>query len=84
MWEGCISCGTGDDILFGQLPRFESITLRWLDENAKPREEKLDGFIAQVAQHETDHLNGILFVDHITDPKTFMMADEYRKRILGI
>lgn len=83
VWEGCISCGTSDDILFGQLPRFKSIKLRWLDENAKLREEILDGFIAQVAQHETDHLNGILFVDRVTDPKTFMMADEYRKRILG-
>jgi peptide deformylase len=82
MWEGCINCGTNDDILFGQLPRFESIKLRWFDENAKLREEKLDGFVAQVAQHETDHLNGILFIDHVTDPKTFMMADEYRKRIL--
>jgi peptide deformylase len=82
MWEGCISCGTDDDILFGQLPRYESIKLRWLDENAKQREEKLDGFVAQVAQHETDHLNGILFVDHVTDSKTLMMADEYRKRIL--
>jgi len=83
VWEGCISCGTDDDILFGQLPRYESIKLRWLDENARLREEKLDGFVAQVAQHETDHLNGILFVDHVTDPRTFMMADEYRKRILG-
>lgn len=82
VWEGCISCGTDDDILFGQLPRFENIKLRWLDENAKMREEVLDGFIAQVAQHETDHLNGILFVDHVANPKTFMMADEYRKRIL--
>jgi peptide deformylase len=31
----------------------------------------------------TDHLNGILFLDHITNTKSFMMADEYRKRIIG-
>ena len=83
VWEGCVSCGTDDDILFGQLPRYESIKLRWLDETATSREEVLGGFVAQVVQHETDHLNGVLFVDHVTDSKTFMMADEYRKRIVN-
>ena len=83
MWEGCVSCGTEDDILFARLPRYEKIKLRWLDEYAKSREEIIDGFVAQVVQHETDHLNGILFVDHVTDPTSFVMADEYRKRILG-
>lgn len=81
MWEGCISCGTGDDTLYAKVPRFESIRLRWLDEHAKNREEVLDGFVAHVAQHETDHLNGVLFVDHVTDPSSFMMADEFRTRI---
>jgi peptide deformylase len=80
-WEGCISCGTGDDTLYALVPRFESIKLRWMDERAKTREEVLGGFVAHVAQHETDHLNGILFVDHVTDPSTYMMADEYRTRI---
>jgi peptide deformylase len=83
MWEGCVSCGTEDDILFAQLPRYEKIKLRWLDEYAKSREEIIGGFVAQVVQHETDHLNGILFVDHVTDPTSFVMADEYRKRYLG-
>lgn len=83
MWEGCVSCGTEDDILFARLPRYERIKLRWLDEYAKSREEIIGGFVAQVVQHETDHLNGILFVDHVTDPTSFVMADEYRKRILG-
>ena len=83
VWEGCISCGTDDDILFAQVSRYESLKLRWRDEKAKKREQVLSGFVAQVVQHETDHLNGILFVDHVTDPTTFMMADEYRKRILG-
>ena len=83
VWEGCVSCGTDNDILFAQLPRYERIKLQWLDERAKRREEILGGFIAQVAQHEVDHLEGILFVDHVTDPTTFMMADEYRKRIVG-
>lgn len=83
MWEGCVSCGTEDDILFAQLPRYEQVKVTWFDEYAKSREEVIGGFVAQVVQHETDHLNGVLFVDHVTDTTSFMMADEYRKRILG-
>lgn len=83
MWEGCVSCGTEDDILFAELPRYEKVKVSWLDEHAKSREEVIGGFVAQVIQHEVDHLNGILFVDHVTDPASFMMVDEYRKRILG-
>jgi peptide deformylase len=43
----------------------------------------IGGFVAQIIQHETDHLNGVLFVDHVTDPTSYMMADEYRQRIIG-
>lgn len=81
LWEGCISCGTGKDTLFAKVPRYAKIRLQWLDEHAKERNEILDGFVAHVAQHETDHLGGVLFVDRVKDPSTFMMADEYRKRI---
>ena len=81
MWEGCMSCGTGDDILYAQVPRYTSVKLRWLDEHAKEREEVLEGFAAHVAQHETDHTNGIMFLDKVEDSKTFMMADEFRKRV---
>ncbi|MEK7096274.1 MAG: peptide deformylase, partial [Patescibacteria group bacterium] len=41
------------------------------------------GLLAQVIQHEVDHLNGILFVDKVTDPSTFMSSAEYRKRIVN-
>lgn len=82
-WEGCISCGSGADVLYARLPRFEKIRVRWVDEHAKRHEELIGGFVAQVVQHETDHLNGILFVDHVVDTTSYMMADEYRKRIVG-
>mgnify|MGYP004417263441 CR=1 FL=1 len=81
-WEGCISCGSGDDTLYGKVPRYERIKVKWLDETVTLHEEVLDGFVAHVVQHEVDHLNGILFVDRVKDSKTFMMADEYRKRIV--
>jgi len=83
MWEGCQSCGSGDDILFGQAERFETIQASWYDEHANLHIEHLTGFVAQVFQHEADHQRGILFVDRVRDTKTYMMADEYRKRIIN-
>lgn len=83
MWEGCASCGTGDDILYAQAMRYSEVTVQWCDEYACEQKQKLGGFVAHVAQHEIDHLNGVLFVDRVADPATFMMADEYRKRIVG-
>lgn len=59
MWEGCVSCGTEDDILFAQLPRYEQVKVTWLDEHAKVGRSN-SGFVAQVVQHETDHLNGVV------------------------
>ncbi len=81
-WEGCISCGTGDDVLFAKVPRYAKIKLRWLDETGSTREEVLGGFVAHVAQHETDHLNGKMFLDRVKDHLSYMMADEYRKRVV--
>lgn len=83
MWEGCVSCGGGDDLLFAQVPRFESVRLRWTNEEGEVLERVLEGFVAHVAQHEVDHLNGVLFVDRVKDATTYMMADEYHSRILG-
>lgn len=81
MWGGCISCGRGKDTLFGKALRYRTIKARWLDADGGEHDEQLEGFVAHVFQHETDHLSGILFVDWVRDPKTYMMADEYRKRI---
>ena len=81
MWEGCISCGTGKDILYAQVPRYKKVKLAWTDEYAIDHEEIIEGFVAHVAQHEVDHLSGILFVDRVKDPSTYMMADEFNKRV---
>lgn len=81
-WEGCASCGTGDDLLFAKVPRYKKVTLRWLDETGARRQERLDGVVAHVAQHETDHLNGVMFLDKVEDPSSYMMADEYRTRVV--
>lgn len=82
MWEGCLSCGTGKDTLYGKALRYKKVRLRWQDEAAATHEQDLDGFISHVAQHEVDHLNGILFVDRVRNTKTYMMQDEFYKRIV--
>lgn len=81
-WEGCMSSGTGDDILYGKALRYKTIEARWQDETGASHQEILTGLPAHVFQHETDHLNGILFVDRVRDKRTFMMADEYRARVV--
>lgn len=75
MWEGCIS-GTN---LYAQVPRYNKVLLKWQDENAKLHKKTFTGFIAQVLQHEVDHLNGIIFLDKVKDSKSFMTFSEYSK-----
>lgn len=80
VWEGCLSTGTGKHTLFGKALRHKTICATWHDEQGKKHTEVLGGLPAHVFQHETDHLHGVLFVDKVRDPKTYIMADEYRKR----
>lgn len=82
MWEGCISCGEGRHTLYAKVPRYKKVKLRWLDDQAVEHEEILEGMRAHVAQHEVDHLDGILFVDRVRDTSTFMMQSEFKKRIV--
>ncbi len=82
MWEGCISVIEGR--LFAQAMRHEKIKAKWLDENGKSISQTLGGFTAHVFQHETDHVNGKLFIDLVENKSTYMAVEEYRKRILNV
>ena len=84
-WEGCCSVGgpAFKDLVFGQVPRYKKIRIKYLDRQGELQEKAVDGFAAHVIQHETDHLNGILFTD-LADPTTLMMGDEYKKRIIEV
>lgn len=60
--EGCLSLpGLSEDV-----KRIEHIRLRYLDENFTPCEEEISGFLARIVQHECDHLEGKLYIDHIS------------------
>ncbi|MEK7096272.1 MAG: peptide deformylase [Patescibacteria group bacterium] len=79
MWEGCISFAD----VFAKVPRYKKVQLEYLDKNAMRHKKTFDGLLAQVIQHEVDHLNGVLFVDRVEDPTTYMSGAEYRKRIVN-
>ncbi|HTM04223.1 MAG TPA: peptide deformylase [Vicinamibacterales bacterium] len=74
-WEGCLSI---PDIR-GLVPRFTDITLKALDRNGKKVEYRLKQFAARVAQHETDHLHGVLFFDRMTSFQSLTFLDEYSR-----
>lgn len=60
--EGCLSIpGVHESV-----PRPSTIEIEYLDENLEPHSETYTGFTARVIQHEYDHIDGILFVDHIS------------------
>jgi len=82
LWEGCISAGsTGKADLFAKVPRYKEVEVTYLDEKGRQHKKRFMGLQAQIAQHEIDHLNGILFVDRVRDTKTFMTYSEYLKRV---
>lgn len=82
MWEGCLSSGSGKDVLFGKTLRYKKVRATYLDDHGVQRREELEGLLAHVFQHEADHLNGILFVDRVRDTTSYMTGEEYRKRVL--
>ena len=53
------------------MPRSSKVRIRALDEQGNEVRLKADGFLARVLQHEIDHTNGIMFIDHIKDQDVF-------------
>jgi peptide deformylase len=74
-WEGCLSI---PDIR-GMVPRYTDITMRALDRNGRKVELRLKNFAARVAQHEADHLDGVLFFDRMTSMQSLTFLDEYSR-----
>ena len=74
--EGCLSVPD----LRGEVPRHVNIRVRYLDREGEPHEEIKRGLTAGTFQHEVDHLNGVLFLDRVTDPRTFMTWEEFELR----
>ena len=64
--EGCLSVPGVE----GEVVRAETILVRGMDENGSPLTMRAQGLLARAIQHEIDHLDGILFIDRLTEPAT--------------
>lgn len=72
-FEGCLSVKE----VYGKVPRFPKVKVKALDVNGKPFRVTAEGFLARIFQHEIDHTNGTVFVDHIKDnPEAFYHLGE--------
>lgn len=62
-YEGCLSVKD----IYGKVPRYDRVRVSAINLNGKEVRVTADGFLARVFQHEIDHTNGIVFIDHIKD-----------------
>jgi peptide deformylase len=74
-WEGCLSIPD----LRGRVPRARGIVVRALDRRGKPFEMPLKNFPARVVQHETDHLDGVLFLERMSSLDSLAFLDEFQR-----
>ena len=74
-WEGCLSI---PDIR-GRVPRARQIVVNAYDRRGKRFEMKAGGFTARVIQHETDHLDGVLFFDRMRTFESLTFLEEYSR-----
>lgn len=73
--EGCLSVPD----LRGEVERHINICVRYLDRHGEPHEEVKRGLTAGTFQHEVDHLDGILFLDRVRDPRTLMTWESFER-----
>jgi len=71
-YEGCLSVRD----IYGKVPRYSKIRVKAVNIEGQEVRFKADGFLARVIQHEIDHTNGVVFIDHIKDNnKAFYRLD---------
>lgn len=73
--EGCLSIPEVHE----DVERPERVRVRWMDLDGKTWEETADGLFATCIQHEIDHLNGVLFIDHISRLKRHFITKKFTK-----
>lgn len=76
-WEGCLSVPG----LRGLVPRHERIKLKGRSINGNPISLTADGFHARVIQHEYDHLDGVIYIDRMTDLTKLMYEEEWARYV---
>jgi len=77
-WEGCLSVPG----LRGYVARPQHVEVNYLDRNGRSARLTLQCFPATVVQHEFDHLDGRLYIDHITDTSKLVFEDEFVRYVV--
>lgn len=78
--EGCLSLPG----LSEKVTRPTRIRVSYLDENFQEHDEWVDGFLARVMQHEFDHLDGVVYTDHLKGLRRQLMAPKLKQLVKGI
>ena len=73
--EGCLSIPE----YYEEVERPQAVKVKYLDLDGKEHEIEADGLLATCLQHEIDHLNGVLFIDHISKLKRDMVMKKFKK-----
>jgi len=79
-WEGCLSVPD----MRGVVPRYTAVRLEYLDREGARQVVDAKDFFARVAQHETDHLNGHVYLDRMRDLSTLSHIAEWQRYWLGV
>ncbi|MCL1902767.1 MAG: peptide deformylase [Alphaproteobacteria bacterium] len=78
--EGCLSVLGPEGPVFADVERPAAVTIEWTDENGACHTREFTGVAARIAQHEIDHLDGILFIDYLSSAKREMLMRKVKKR----
>lgn len=79
MEEGCLSLPG----IHEKVERPTRIHVQWLDEQLQPHDEWVEGYLARVMQHEFDHLEGRMFIDHISPLRKQLIKNKLRSLLQG-
>lgn len=79
MEEGCLSLPG----IHESVKRPDKIRVTYLDENMQPHDEWVEGYLARVMQHEFDHLDGTMFIDHLSALRKQMIRGKLNKMVEG-
>ncbi len=80
MEEGCLSVLGNDGLpVYANVTRPSSVVVSWLDEHGDEKMAQMSGLPARIVQHETDHLDGKLFVDYLSPIRREMLMRKVRK-----
>ena len=80
MEEGCLSVVGNDGLpVFANVSRPSSVVVRWTDETGADKMAEMSGLPARIVQHETDHLDGKLFIDYLSPVRREMLMRKVKK-----